>query len=184
MLCRPIIRGTIGRRLHPHGLQIKAQEFYSSCQAFFLVVEDIDLLPPDLNSVLDGMIAKCTVEGQSKYMCQTCGKTMDNRAKMKRHAEVHLDMSHSCIVCQKQFKTRNALSTHYTRYHGLIFRRTTTVVRQKTLFWRAWYCSTIPQPGERATRTTGNTDTSQSGQHNNRFKTNLSTLNWTQSEGR
>ena len=119
MLCQPIIQGIIERRLHLHGPQIKDQEFNSICQLFFLGCGiDIDLLPSDLNSVLDGMIAKCTVEGQGKYMCQTCGKTMDNRAKMKRHAEVHLDMSHSCIVCHKQFKTRNALSTHYTRYHG------------------------------------------------------------------
>ena len=77
----------------------------------------IDPISPDLNSVLDGMIARCTVEGQSKYMCQSCGKTMDNRAKIKRHAEIHLDMSHSCIVCQKVFKTRNVLATHYTREH-------------------------------------------------------------------
>ena len=27
-------------------------------------------------------------------------------------------MTHSCIVCAKNFKTRNALSTHYTRYHA------------------------------------------------------------------
>ena len=43
---------------------------------------------------------------------------MADRAKMRRHAEVHLNMNHPCIACGKNFKTRNALSIHYTRYHG------------------------------------------------------------------
>jgi len=29
-----------------------------------------------------------------------------------------MDVVHSCIVCNKQLKTRNALSIHYARYHG------------------------------------------------------------------
>ena len=55
---------------------------------------------------------------QGKWRCTVCGMEMNNKSKMKRHAEVHLDVSHSCIVCLKSFKTKNALSTHYTRYHA------------------------------------------------------------------
>ena len=72
----------------------------------------------DLNDLLDSMISRCTESQPAKYICQTCGKTMAQRAFMRRHVEVHLDMSHPCIVCDKSFKTRNALSTHYTRHHG------------------------------------------------------------------
>ena len=64
------------------------------------------------------MINRVAGEGPAQYMCQTCGKTMSDKTKMRRHAEVHLDMSHPCIVCRKNFKTRNALSTHYTRHHA------------------------------------------------------------------
>ena len=69
----------------------------------------------ELNAVVEAMIQK--VEDGS-YECITCGKRMVNKTKMKRHSEVHLDMAHSCIVCGKIFKTRNALATHYTRNHG------------------------------------------------------------------
>ena len=73
----------------------------------------------DLNSVLDAMILRISeTGGPAKYSCQSCGKTMADRAKMRRHAEVHLNMNHPCIACGKNFKTRNALSIHYTRYHG------------------------------------------------------------------
>ena len=54
---------------------------------------------------------------QGKWRCTVCGLEND-KYKVRRHAEVHLDMTHSCIVCAKNFKTRNALSTHYTRYHA------------------------------------------------------------------
>ena len=73
----------------------------------------------DLNSVLDGLISKSSeAGGPVRYSCLSCGKSMADKAKMRRHAEVHLDMNHPCIVCGKNFKTRNALSIHYTRYHG------------------------------------------------------------------
>ena len=51
------------------------------------------------------------------YICVHCGKIMADKSKIKRHAEIHLNMSHGCIVCQKVFKTRNVLATHYTREH-------------------------------------------------------------------
>jgi len=68
----------------------------------------------ELNAVVDTMIQK---EEGGRYSCLQCGKTMSDKSKIKRHAEIHLDMSHPCIVCQKVFKTRNVLATHYTREH-------------------------------------------------------------------
>ena len=69
----------------------------------------------DLNAVIETMVGR----GQAgKYECLTCGKGFDTKQGAKRHAEIHLEVSHSCIVCMKVFKTRNALSTHYTKYHG------------------------------------------------------------------
>jgi DNA-directed RNA polymerase subunit RPC12/RpoP len=63
------------------------------------------------------MIARCEGPGLARYQCMTCGKTMADRSKMKRHAEVHLDSAHNCIVCQRVFKTRNSLSVHYSQAH-------------------------------------------------------------------
>jgi len=72
----------------------------------------------DLNSVLDSMISRCAEPGPAKYICQTCGKIMSDKTKMRRHAEVHMDVSHHCNICYKSFKTRNALSQHYSGSHG------------------------------------------------------------------
>ena len=71
----------------------------------------------DLNALLESMIVWVEDGGPLKYQCQTCGKTMKDKKLIKRHAEVHLDLSHTCIVCQKQFKTRNSLSVHYSQTH-------------------------------------------------------------------
>ena len=68
----------------------------------------------DLNAALEAMIQK---EGGGRYSCLECGKNMADKSKIKRHAENHLNMAHPCIVCQKVFKTRNALAHHYTREH-------------------------------------------------------------------
>ena len=68
----------------------------------------------DLNAALEAMIQK---EGGGRYSCLECGKNMADKSKIKRHAEIHLNMAHPCIVCQKVFKTRNVLATHYTREH-------------------------------------------------------------------
>ena len=71
----------------------------------------------ELNAVLESMIERLE-DGSGLYCCKTCGKTSTSKSKSVRHAEVHMDVVHSCIMCNKPFKTRNALSIHYTRYHG------------------------------------------------------------------
>ena len=40
------------------------------------------------------MITRSTDGGPLTYTCHTCGKTMTDKSKIKRHAEVHLNMSH------------------------------------------------------------------------------------------
>ena len=74
----------------------------------------------DFNFVLETMIERCSAEeyGAGVYMCKVCEKKMPNRTKIKRHAEVHLDINHPCNICFKPFKTRNALSQHYSTTHG------------------------------------------------------------------
>ena len=69
----------------------------------------------DLGAVIETMIARGP---DGKYECTTCGKSFGTRQKVEYHAEVHLNLSHPCIHCQKMFKTRNSLATHYTRIHG------------------------------------------------------------------
>jgi len=54
----------------------------------------------------------------TSWRCLTCGKAMGNSTLMKRHCEIHLDCSHSCGICGKEAKTRNALEIHTRRYHG------------------------------------------------------------------
>ena len=73
----------------------------------------------DLNSILDEQISRSKKKGApSTYTCNTCGKTMTDKTKMRRHVELHLDLKHFCTICHKNFNTRNALSQHYYNHHG------------------------------------------------------------------
>ena len=62
------------------------------------------------------MVQKCE-DGSSKFACTTCGKGFATKQAAKRHVEIHLDMTHPCIVCGRVFKTRNSLGNHYTQQH-------------------------------------------------------------------
>ena len=68
----------------------------------------------DLNDALESMIERA---GMGKWRCTMCGLEND-KYKVKRHAEVHLDMTHVCMVCDKVFNTRNTLATHYSKQHA------------------------------------------------------------------
>lgn len=72
----------------------------------------------EFNLALEAMIEKCEDELASVYTCLNCGKRMANKTKIKRHVEVHLEISRPCTICFKNFKTRNALSQHYSVVHG------------------------------------------------------------------
>ena len=69
----------------------------------------------DLTLSLDTMYQR---SGDGKYQCLTCGKTLGDKTMVRRHCEVHLDITHSCTLCGATVKTRNALSQHYRNVHG------------------------------------------------------------------
>jgi len=81
------------------------------------VMQDTGDANKDLNSMLDSMISRYENEGPAKFMCETCGKTMARKIDMRRHVEIHLDMSHPCAVCDKVCKTRSSLAAHTSTYH-------------------------------------------------------------------
>ena len=92
-----------------------------SIEKSYLIIDLRELLHTernllDLNATVESMIRKAD-DGSGKYLCLVCGKTSPEKTKAKRHAEIHLNMTHPCIVCGKNFKTRNTLGHHYTQQH-------------------------------------------------------------------
>ena len=68
----------------------------------------------DLNALIQTLVGK---HESGKFCCLTCGKLFEAKQSVERHAEIHLGLSHHCIVCDKVFNTRNTLATHYTKQH-------------------------------------------------------------------
>ena len=53
----------------------------------------------------------------SGYTCAVCGKIMVKRSHMIQHIETHLDLLHTCDICQRQYKSRNSLCVHKSTAH-------------------------------------------------------------------
>jgi len=53
------------------------------------------------------------------FLCNICGKVGGKIIKnMKNHIETHLEgISLTCSVCDKNFRSRNSLNNHKTKYH-------------------------------------------------------------------
>lgn len=69
----------------------------------------------DINALVLQLIGRNDL---GKFECLQCEKVFEAKQSCERHAEIHLGLSHNCIVCGKVFNTRNTLATHYTKQHG------------------------------------------------------------------
>ena len=103
--------GSIGVRCSPF-------QFCASCPLLTLKIKIPILMNCilDFNLALEAMIGR--VEDSGIYVCHQCGKRMLQKDKIKRHAEVHLNLALPCNMCGKVLKTRNALAQHYSGTHG------------------------------------------------------------------
>ena len=52
------------------------------------------------------------------FECTNCGKSCADKKGIRRHVETHMDMRHSCQLCDKVSKTRVGLAQHYAKYHS------------------------------------------------------------------
>ena len=84
----------------------------------------------DFASLLESMIQRGL---NGSFECTSCGKTSGDRKSMRRHVETHMDMRHSCQLCDKVSKTRVGLAQHYSKYHG------SEVVSPWAMSWRIWW---------------------------------------------
>ena len=69
---------------------------------------------------IDEKIGEYIVRGEDgNYSCGYCGKTGDKwKNNMRHHVETHLEgLSYPCQICDKTFRSRNALSCHKYQYH-------------------------------------------------------------------
>ena len=57
---------------------------------------------------------------ENGWSCKACGwtsKTMQT-SPIRKHAELHIEgLSFDCLLCDKSFRSRNALNTHKSRHH-------------------------------------------------------------------
>ena len=53
------------------------------------------------------------------YICNLCGKVGGKKTtNIKNHIETHLEgILFSCSICGKQFRSRNLLNNHKSRFH-------------------------------------------------------------------
>eukprot|EP00090_Calanus_glacialis_P016109 TRINITY_DN25277_c0_g1_i1.p1 TRINITY_DN25277_c0_g1~~TRINITY_DN25277_c0_g1_i1.p1 ORF type:complete len:111 (+),score=34.15 TRINITY_DN25277_c0_g1_i1:3-335(+) len=53
------------------------------------------------------------------WQCTVCGKSNSDKARIRRHAEVHFKgFVHACQHCGVEKKTSTALRIHIHNYHG------------------------------------------------------------------
>jgi len=56
--------------------------------------------------------------GSTMWKCKDCGKECKRKDKLKEHIETHLEgFSHSCTICDREYKTRSSLSAHFYQAH-------------------------------------------------------------------
>ena len=71
------------------------------------------------NNELDFQLDELTLKVQEGvWQCKVCGKTDSKRARIRTHAEIHIEgISHACHICDKTFSTSKNLSSHISKIH-------------------------------------------------------------------
>ena len=70
----------------------------------------------DFQTVISGVLEYDNNE--RVWRCTECGKTNTDKARIRRHAEIHFQgFVHSCPQCGVQKKTSTALRYHIHAYH-------------------------------------------------------------------
>ena len=56
---------------------------------------------------------KLLTPNEKGWSCNTCGKLLGKKLKMKNHVEIHnRNFIHVCTFCEKEFGTSNGLQLH------------------------------------------------------------------------
>ena len=104
------IKSTLDLRLSHPGLSILNK-----------VCKRLSLLGENSQNVFDQYIRQSINElGQNQFKCTLCDIRLTSNRNMWNHVESqHFPgtFTYSCHLCHKECKTRNALSTHVSRYH-------------------------------------------------------------------
>jgi hypothetical protein len=88
------------------------------------IVLKTEITEIELDQQIEQMIEKKIEENRKLWKCKVCGKTMEQKGKMKLHAETHMwgMISHTCHICNKVCSTRRTLKEHIDNIHsGLLF---------------------------------------------------------------
>jgi len=67
----------------------------------------------DVDVQIESYLVKGTnSEGKSGWQCIECNKYSKTKANLRKHVEIHLELSFACKYCEKVYKTRNSLNLH------------------------------------------------------------------------
>ena len=75
--------------------------------------------PENLSEVNEQIEQNFSKNLDGTFSCQICGKNSGKwLTHIKNHVETHLEgLSFNCPMCEKTFRSRNALSIHKHRHH-------------------------------------------------------------------
>ena len=100
--------------------QIVDNEYASSGTVAILsnYSEDLQFLNNDISTMMEKTSTK-NANGKTIFRCKTCGKEATHRNDIKKHIEAnHLEgVSIPCNLCEKTFRSRNALAQHKHHIH-------------------------------------------------------------------
>ena len=84
-------------------------------------VAKINLMVPTDTTEVDQKIEELTDRIDGVWTCKACGKTSNRKGNLGWHIETHLEgLSFPCNGCDKTFRSRNSLDTHFSRFHWIL----------------------------------------------------------------